>query len=115
MPSSIFDRWDLVVVPFPFTDLPVAKARPALLLTDATFQRAHDHSILAMVTTGAGSSWPSDVPIQDLEAAGLVKPCVIRLKLFTLSQELIRRRIGKLTASDRRAACKALAGAFDLS
>ncbi len=29
----IFDRWSVVVLPFPFTDLGTAKRRPALVLS----------------------------------------------------------------------------------
>ena len=33
-PSMICSQWDVVVVPFPFTDEPGAKKRPALVITN---------------------------------------------------------------------------------
>jgi len=37
-----------------------------------------------MVRSAANPSWPLDVPVDDLEAAGLPKPSVARMEVFTL-------------------------------
>jgi mRNA interferase MazF len=47
-----------------------------------------------------------DVPIRDLEAAGLPVASVVRWKLFTLDSSLLVKRIGTLSVRDR-AACRA--------
>ena len=60
------DRWDVVTALFPFTDAPVSKPRPVLVLSNAAFNRAHAHVIGCMITTGARSRWPSDHAIRDL-------------------------------------------------
>jgi mRNA interferase MazF len=54
-----------------------------------------------MITSAEQSSWPGDVPITDLDAAGLPSECLVRLKLFTLDHRLIVKRIGKLAMQDR--------------
>ena len=95
----IFDPLDVVAVPFPFTDRQAAKRRPALILSSGRFNQSHDHSILAMITSTAGS-WPSDVPLEDWRKAGLSLPCKVRFKLFTLDNTLIIRKIGSLSAKD---------------
>lgn len=46
----ISERWDVVVVPFPFAEGPGEKRRPALALSSRDFNRA-GHTILAMITT----------------------------------------------------------------
>ena len=97
------DPWDVVVVPFPFTERPGAKRRPAVVLSNQEFNR-HGHTILAMITTGVHRPWPGDSEIADLEASGLEVPCIIRLKLFTLDNRLVLRRLGRLSAADRQAA-----------
>ena len=43
---------------------------------------------MAMVTTSK-DTWPADVPIRNLKLAGLPKECKVRLKLFTLDNQLI--------------------------
>ena len=60
----IFESLDVVVVPFPFTDRRTVKRRPALIVSAANFNQAHEQSILTMITT-ARRDWPSDVVIQD--------------------------------------------------
>jgi mRNA interferase MazF len=97
----ICDFGDIVVVPFPFVDLAAEKRRPSLVLSHATFNNSHGHSVCAMITTAAGSNWPSDVAIKDLKPAGLNRPCVIRWKLFTLPNGYILRRAGKLAPQDQ--------------
>ncbi len=103
MPGAIFEPFDVVVVPFPFTDRPAFKRRPALVASVRHFNDRHDRLILAMITAAARSDWPSDVHIQDWRAAGLAVPCRVRLKLFTLEKRLIVRRVGALATQDREA------------
>jgi len=97
------DPWEVVVVPFPFTERPGAKRRPAVVLSNREFNR-HGRTILAMITTRAHRPWPGDSEIADLEAAGLEVPCIIRLKLFTLDNRLLLRRLGRRSVADRKAA-----------
>ncbi len=97
-----FEQFDVVRVPFPFTDRTATKNRPALVLSQSVFSNAADHSVLVMVTS-AMNDWPLDCPIKDLQAAGLPAPSRIRFKLFTLDNRVIRRKIGALSAADRQA------------
>jgi len=97
------EAFAVVVVPFPFIDMMVAKKRPALVLSASAFNEGNGHTLLAMITTAARSRWPSDQTIEDLAAAGLRVPCVVRLKLFTLENSLLDRQIGVLGANDRDA------------
>jgi mRNA interferase MazF len=103
----ICDFGDVVVVPFPFVDVDVVKRRPALVLSNAAFNDVHGQSICAMITTGARSAWPSDVAIANLAAAGLAHASLVRWKLFTLPNELLLRRAGRLDQLDREAVHKA--------
>ena len=54
-----------------------------------------------MVTSATNSSWPQDWAIQKLEGTGLPKPCVVRLKIFSLNERLILNGLGALAKSDR--------------
>jgi len=100
------DLWlapfDVVVVPFPFTDQTASKRRPALVLSSAAFNQKAEHSVLAMITSAGQSSWPGDYFIEDLDAGGLPTECVIRLKLFTLDHRLVIRKAGTLGAVDQK-------------
>ena len=93
------DRWQVVAVPFPFSDRPGTKRRPALVLSNASFNRA-GHTVLAMITTAGHTPWPGDTPLEGAPAAGLRVPCLVRLKLFTLDNRLIQKRLGTLAPAD---------------
>jgi mRNA interferase MazF len=98
----ICERYDVAVVPFPFTDRATTKRRPAVALsTDHNFGSIIGQTVFAMITQAARSTWPFDQAIIDIESAGLAKGCVVRMKLFTLDNRLIVRRMGKLSAADR--------------
>lgn len=101
-----FEAWTVVVVPFPFVDAPHAKPRPALVVSNRLFNEAHGQCLLAMITTAAQSRWASDHGIEDLVRAGLRRPCVVRLKLFTLESRIIDRDIGILGKADVTAVSK---------
>ena len=98
-----FERFDVVVVPFPFTDRAAAKRRPALVISDArNFNNRIGHSVMAMITSATHAPWPLDVLIEDLDAAGLPVPSVIRMKLFTLDHRFVIRKAGHLTREDEK-------------
>ena len=98
----VLQSFDVVVVPFPFTDSSATKRRPALVLSSNAFNQKALHSVLAMITSAGQSSWPGDCAIEDLDAAGLPTECVIRLKLFTLDHRLVVRKAGNLALSDQK-------------
>ena len=102
-----FDQWDVVVASFPFVEIPVLKNRPVLVLSSARYGSDHRMMIAAMLTTASKRSWPDDVPIADLDEAGLLHPCVIRWKLNTLPLAPDMRRIGGLSNRDRAAVMRA--------
>ncbi len=104
-----FEAFDVVVVPFPFTDRTTTKRRPALVLSDAgNFNKKLGQSILAMITSASNSVWPLDVNIQDLDTAGLPSPSVVRMKLFTLDDQLVIRKAGALAKQDQSAVSTAI-------
>lgn len=106
----IYNAFDVVRVPFPFTDRQAAKNRPALVLSNAkAFNRPAGHSVMAMITSASHAPWPLDCPIDDLSAAGLPSASIVRFKLFTLDHRLIRGRLGKLSDPDRKTVQRHLA------
>lgn len=93
---------DVVVVPFPFTERPVTKRRPAVVVSASCFNAAHTAKVLAMITS-ASARWRSDVALRDWRQAGLSVACWVRFKLFTLDDDLIVRKAGTLSLRDAEA------------
>jgi mRNA interferase MazF len=98
----ICDHGDIALVPFPFVDLPTSKRRPALIISSRSFNAQNDHSIFAMITTAKSSTWPSDYMLRSPSDAGLKTQCYVRWKTFTLPNQIIIRRLGKLAAEDQQ-------------
>jgi len=111
---STFEKFSVVVVPFPFTDQNAVKKRPALVLSGEIFNDSAQHSVLAMITSAKNSYWPQDVVISDLLSAGLTSASIVRMKLFTLDNRLIIRKAGILADRDRPAVIKAFEQLFDI-
>lgn len=103
----IYEPFDVVVVPFPFTDRKASKRRPALVVSSDRFNQWHKQLVLAMITSTT-SEWPSDVAINAWEAANLTVPSKVRFKLFTLERAVIIRKLGVLSEADREPVKNAL-------
>lgn len=97
-----YKRYEVVVVPFPFTDRTTTKKRPALVLSSDLFNSEVAHSVMAMITTASHSAWHLDIDIVNLVDAGLRTPSIIRMKLFTLDHVLIQKQIGCLSLQDQK-------------
>jgi mRNA interferase MazF len=105
----ISERFDTIVVPFPFAEMPVVKRRPVVVLSGRQFNATNGATLVGMITTAKDSAWPSDIVIRDLETAGLRQPCIIRMRLLTIPNDLILRSIGALGSLDRLACERAVA------
>jgi len=94
--------FDVVVVPFPFTDQDTDKRRPALVLSGHDqFNDETQNCVMAMITSAKNPDWPLDAKIGSIKKAGLPAPSKVRMKLFTLDSRLIVKKIGGLAAKDQ--------------
>ena len=96
----IYKKFNIVTVPFPFTDYFASKKRPALVISSEKYQTITNHCILCMITSAKQSEWSSDVTIVDLKGAGLLKPSKIRFKVFSIPSDLIIQKLGQLNSSE---------------
>lgn len=96
-----YKKYDVVAVPFPFTDSAAQKRRPALVISNSSaFNGQIGHSVMAMITSEKNAPWPLDVKISDLGQAGLPAPSVARMKLFTLDHRFVFAKLGVLSNED---------------
>ncbi|HUO04818.1 MAG TPA: type II toxin-antitoxin system PemK/MazF family toxin [Candidatus Binataceae bacterium] len=97
-PTTSYRRGDVVLVPFPFTDLTGAKQRPAVVVSPDANNVNRPDVVIVAITSQMPSALASDeiaVPPGDLAACGLLKPSIVKAaKLVTIHQDLIRKRIG---------------------
>jgi mRNA interferase MazF len=97
-----YNRGDIVVVPFPFTDTVAAKPRPAVVISNRSFNRSTGHTLLMMITSSNNAQWPSDYRLRNQEKAGLIASSIIRFKVFTLDNRIIKKKIGLLSRIDKQ-------------
>jgi len=98
-----FEVWDIVKVPFPYTDRPVRQRRPALVIAAAELASVHGLLWLAMVTSAANRGWPGDVAVSDLDRAGLPIPSIVRPAKIATIEARDAERLGALPRADRSA------------
>lgn len=96
----ICNPFELVVIPFPFAESAAVKLRPAVVISRPAFNEFGLTTTL-MVTSALHSPWPGDIRL-DHASAGLPRPSIARLKVFTIDNRLIRAKVGQLTAEDQR-------------
>ena len=93
----VYAPWDIVVVPFPFSDTKSEKRRPALIVSSASLISRHGMYWLMMITSAENERWVDDInldPPEDcgLPTASLLRPC----KIATVEEQRILRRLGAL-------------------
>jgi mRNA interferase MazF len=101
MPS--FEVWDIVKVPFPYTDRPVRQRRPALVIAAGDLAAAHGLLWLAMITSATNRGWAGDVLVSDIGPAGLPIPSIVRPAKIAAIEARDADRLGTLPPTDRRA------------
>ena len=107
-----YSQGDLVLVPFPFTDLSSVKRRPAVVVSPTPFHRHQEDVVLVAVTSQipqALSEFELPLTQKDMAIGTLPRQSVIRLtKLFTVHQRLVVKRVGRLRGEALERALKRL-------
>lgn len=101
-----FVKGDVVVVPFPFSDLSAAKRRPALVVAEAG-----GRDLILCQITSRPVSGPYAFPISDADFAdgGLRQPSNVRPnRLFTAESSIILSRAGTLRPEAMRRVTESL-------
>ncbi len=106
-------RGDIILVPFPFTDLSSAKVRPALVLSPKT-EKSLD-MIVCFISSQLDAANPSSVRIEPKASNGLKVPSLVRFdKIATLDRRIALGVLGKVSAEWLTAHRRALLSVFGL-
>lgn len=89
-------KGDIVLIPFPFTDLIGVKNRPALILTENNFDL-----VVAFITPQVKWKETLDINLEPSIENGLKRTSLVRLsKLATVDKNLVIGRIGSLNKAE---------------
>lgn len=100
--------WDVVRVPFPYAERPIRRHRPALVVAAPGTERIGPLLWVLMITSAANRGWPGDVPIEDLVAAGLPTPSLVRTAKIATIEAGSAEPLGSLAAPERENVRRAL-------
>jgi len=95
MPSTTrYKRGDIVLVPFPFTDLSSSKRRPALVISSDDFNGQMQDLVVAAITSQLTNDRAVTVESSDCIDGTLPRTLVVKLaKIFTIHSALVIKRI----------------------
>lgn len=95
---------DVVLVPFPFTNQSGAKKRPAVIVSSSGYNASRRDLVIMAITSQVRQPLGfGEAHVADWQAAGLIKPSVLKPVFTTIEQGLIIRTMGKLSANDLHA------------
>lgn len=98
MPTSDFERGNVVRVPFPYADRPVRQHRPAVVVSMGRIGENGALLWVAMITSADNRPWAGDVPLGDgYRDAGLPAPSVIRPVKIATIEAVHAQKLGKIT------------------
>ena len=101
---------DIVLIPFPFTDLTGSKKRPALILIAGKLDIT-----VSFISTQLHWQEPTDLLLQSNSTNGLKKPSLVRVgKMATIDKTLVIGKLGNISNKEVEELDKKLVQIFDI-
>ena len=92
-------QFDIIVVPFPYSDQLAEKRRPALVVSSNAFNKKHKLLWVLMITSATNPKKPDDISLAANSQTGLPVASLIRpSKIATIEPTRVVRVIGKVDA-----------------
>lgn len=93
------EKWDVVLLTYPFSDLSGTKVRPAIVVSPDELNRKDQDALFVLITSNMGRMSDYEILLDqshpDFKQSGLLKPNMIRVpKIWNLDQKLIRKTLG---------------------
>jgi mRNA interferase MazF len=99
-----YSKGDILLVPFPFSDLSTTKKRPAVVIgSDHLFYGYPDIIIMPITSRISDSHTRGDCILHEWKNAGLLKPSAVKPVITTIEKSLVQKKLGFLTQRDRNA------------
>ena len=110
-----YNKGEVILVPFPFSDQTTIKKRPAVIVSSDTYNNISQDIIIMAITGQTGSHiGAGEFLIEDWQSAGLLKSSAIKSAISTIEQRLVMKILGRLSSKDLSILDKALKELLDL-
>ena len=94
--GTVFNQRDIVLIPFPYTDLTGTKQRPALIISNDKVNKTQDR-ICCLITSKPSKD---GILIQNYESGNLpFKSWIKPHRLFTIDENIIKKKLCKIKDS----------------
>ena len=95
------EQGDVVLLHFPFSDLSGSKQRPALVLSQGSYNRSSGDFVVCAITSRlANASHSVYLDTSEMEEGRLLAPSRIKVdKIFSAAQSLAIKRLGRVKAA----------------
>jgi mRNA interferase MazF len=108
-------RGDIVLIPYPYSDLSASKTRPAIVISSVAYHSVFQELLLAYLTSQVTNPHPDfDYLLVDWQEAGLLKPTLMKARVAVIKSSLVQHRVGQLSQRDMVAVDRCLRRAMAL-
>jgi mRNA interferase MazF len=98
---TAYNRGDIVLVHFPFSDQTTTKKRPAVVISSSRYNTVSQDLIIMAVTSQIEKSFDiGEYLIKNWKDTGLLKPSAIKPAISTIAQNLVLKKLGNLSTDD---------------
>lgn len=113
---TTYEKGDVVLVLFPFSDQATTKKRPAVVISSNNYNNISSDIVIMAITSQTTKAYGiGECLIGDWKDAGLLKPSAIKPAISTIEQSLVLRRLGRLSPEDIISMESALMQLLDLT
>jgi mRNA interferase MazF len=95
-----YNRGDVVLVSFIFSDESGERRRPAVIVSSDAYHQSRQEAIIAAVTSRTNRILVGDHLISDWQGAGLLFPSVATGIIRTIKQGMIAKKLGTMPRPD---------------
>lgn len=95
-----YNRGDILLVKFTFSEGEGAKRRPALLLSTEDYNEHRQELIIAAITSNLERQLVGDAKINNWKEAKLLYPSSVTAIIRTIKKNTVDRKLGKLPDND---------------
>ena len=96
--TTAFEKWDLVLVSYPFTDKDSKKKRPVLIVSPEKYNSGNN--VIVLQVSSKKDQSEEDYQIKNWESANLPLSSYIKMKFATIKKDIIKKKLGRLSEDD---------------
>ena len=100
--TNSYQKFDVLVVSFPFSSQIKEKARPVIVISNEYFNNSKREDLMVMAISGSVvNKLPFEPVIEMWQEAGLLKPSIIKAAIATIEQTSVIQKLGELKSKDQ--------------